>query len=576
MSPDAGTEYTCQAQFRTACQGRLLLPRLLSPPGGYDKEVVIAFPLPIRSKVKACTLILGLILFGLAILSLLGLNDYRHLARSISRRARELPLSAELTRTVTSLRFTLQQVQTLRDFPGRDPQHYTGLLREEFHINLLAVGESLERYRHQLSIASMDSNLLGDLKFEQITMKKLKATLERINGINRGEIWILDQLQIEMLNDELAELSRLAAILPGHLQQRMHAFASEVRIKYRTMIVCTWVIIFVATCFLIGLGIFFNRSLMRRFQVLIGGCRRVARGDFDHRIELETGDEIAELAAAMNDMTTRFQEIRNHLDQQVQQRTREVVRGEQLASVGFLAAGVAHEINNPMASIAWCAESLESRLHDIMRTDDSKPDGEHNSEITVLRKYLRRIQDEAFRCKGITDRLLDFSRLGNRQKSPTELRELVSGVIDMVQHLGKYRDKQVVFCCSAPVVAMVNSQEIKQVVLNLVTNALDSLEPGGTVSVELTQDSEHLKLSVVDTGCGMTQEVQQHLFDPFFTRRRDGQGTGLGLSITYRIITDHGGEVVGTSEGPGKGSCFQVTLPLTHKNVHHEENRKVG
>ena len=172
--------------------------------------------------------------------------------------------------------------------------------------------------------------------------------------------------------------------------------------------------------------------------------------------------------------------------------------------------------------------------------------------------------------------MLDFSRLGNRQKSPTELRELVSGVIDMVQHLGKYRDKQVVFCCSAPVVAMVNSQEIKQVVLNLVTNALDSLEPGGTVSVELTQDSEHLKLSVVDTGCGMTQEVQQHLFDPFFTRRRDGQGTGLGLSITYRIITDHGGEVVGTSEGPGKGSCFQVTLPLTHKNVHHEENRKVG
>ncbi|MEC9004114.1 MAG: HAMP domain-containing protein, partial [Planctomycetota bacterium] len=307
---------------------------MLSLPGGYDKEVVIAFPLPIRSKVKACTLILGLILFGLAILSLLGLNDYRHLARSISRRARELPLSAELTRTVTSLRFTLQQVQTLRDFPGRDPQHYTGLLREEFHINLLAVGESLERYRHQLSIASMDSNLLGDLKFEQITMKKLKATLERINGLNRGEIWILDQLQIEMLNDELAELSRLAAILPGHVQPRMPAFSSEVRIKYRTMIVCTWVIIFVATCFLIGLGLFFNRSLMRRFQVLIGGCRRVARGDFDHRIELETGDEIAELAAAMNDMTTRFQEIRNHLDQQVQQRTREVVRGEQLASVG--------------------------------------------------------------------------------------------------------------------------------------------------------------------------------------------------------------------------------------------------
>ncbi len=121
-------------------------------------------------------------------------------------------------------------------------------------------------------------------------------------------------------------------------------------------------------------------------------------------------------------MTSRFVEIRDHLNEKVKQGTREVVRSEQLASVGFLAAGVAHEINNPLASIAWSAEALESHLHELLHsdlpenasataTDDNK--AKASQSLDVLRKYLKRIQDEAFRrCKGITERLLDFSRLG--------------------------------------------------------------------------------------------------------------------------------------------------------------------
>ena len=210
-------------------------------------------------------------------------------------------------------------------------------------------------------------------------------------------------------------------------------------------------------------------------------------------------------------------------------------------------------------------------LHDIIQQDEQQPDGEHNEEIEVLRKYLRKIQDEAFRCKGITEKLLDYSRMGDVQKHPTDLSELVQGVIDMVRHLGKYREKNIEFARSTPVVASVNAQEIKQVVLNLITNALDSLDPGGTVVVRLRDTGGGAELVVRDNGCGMSEEVLQHLFEPFFTRRRGGQGIGLGLSITYRIVQDHGGEILPYSDGPGRGSEFKVTLPLV---AHDEENRQ--
>ena len=135
--------------------------------------------------------------------------------------------------------------------------------------------------------------------------------------------------------------------------------------------------------------------------------------------------------------------------------------------------------------IAWSAEALESRVHDIIYTDDLKPDEEHNQEVTVLKNYLRRIQDEAFRCKGITESLLNFSRIGDVDHQDTDLRELTNDVIEMVKHVGSYRNKHIEFQCGERVVASVNSQEIKQVLLNLITNALDSLDENGTVTIEL-------------------------------------------------------------------------------------------
>jgi two-component system, NtrC family, sensor kinase len=188
-----------------------------------------------------------------------------------------------------------------------------------------------------------------------------------------------------------------------------------------------------------------------------------------------------------------------------------------------------------------------------------------------MQRYLQMIQSEAFRCKGITEKLLDFSRIGEVKRQNADLRELVSGVIEMVRHLGKYQDRHIELLDSEPIIAPVNPQELKQVVLNLVTNALDSLDPGGTLEIKLQRAVDKAELLFTDNGCGMTEEVLAHLFEPFFTRRRGGQGTGLGLSIVYRIVTEHGGQIDAESDGPGRGSRFRITLPLAQptKESYH-------
>ena len=172
------------------------------------------------------------------------------------------------------------------------------------------------------------------------------------------------------------------------------------------------------------------------------------------------------------------------------------------------------------------------------------------------------IQDEAFRCKRITEKLLDFSRCGEIRRERTDLVALIEGVVEMVRHMGKYRGKEVRFQPRTAVVAHVDPQEIKQVVLNLVVNALDSMEPGGTLWVDARLAGGRAELTFRDEGCGMAPEVLENIFEPFFTRRKTGKGTGLGLSITHQIVSQHRGELLATSSGEGEGATFTVRLPI--------------
>ena len=355
----------------------------------------------------------------------------------------------------------------------------------------------------------------------------------------------------------------------------METFSQNARTEYHAWMSFS-ILLGAAALAMIGfLMMRFRDRIIRPLETLVEGSRQVAQGNYDYRIELNTDDEVAELADALNAMTSSFQTIKSDLNEQVRQRTKEVVRSEKMASVGFLAAGVAHEINNPLATIAWSAESLEMRLQDILQPAAPLSDDGTAQDIEEMQKYLRRIQDEAFRCKGITAGLLDFSRMGDVEKTPANLAQVIESVIEMVRPLSKYRERNILFEADHSISCVVNAQEMKQVALNLITNALGSVEPGGTVSIDLERVGDVAELRVADDGCGMTEEIKKHLFEPFFTRRRDGQGTGLGLSITYQIIEEHDGRIIPYSAGPGKGSTFTVRLPLV-KNEQTSNTSKIA
>jgi two-component system NtrC family sensor kinase len=543
---------------------------------------------PIRNKLQ-----LGLGLLAVSVLTLFGsayygLYAYRGLVKSLSARSTELPLASELSEHVADLLVILSQaserlnVDSCRMMPlsastDRKLWDAEGLLRERYRAKLDVFCQTLEQYRQQLdSNRQLAGAGIRDDRRERQTLAKIDELLTRIKQADvddEGTEWLLDnELKISKLRGEVESLRGLAAELPSHLHDRLHALAADVRTQYRIAITLAWATTILAAGLLAAAVQLFRKWIARPLATLVQGSREVAAGKFDHRIHLDSDDEMRELGESMNAMTARFQEIRDDLDRQVAERTRQVVRSEQLASVGFLAAGVAHEINNPLASIVLCSDSLQSRLEDVL----SGCDESQAAERDVVRSYLEMIQKESFRCKQITEKLLDFSRMGDPERHHTDLRELTEGVIEMVRHLGKYRSKTIELASGEPVIAEVCPQELKQVVLNLVTNGLDSLDSGGTVRVSVASRNGHAEIIVTDNGCGMTDDVVQHLFEPFFTRSRGGQGTGLGLSITYRIIEEHHGQITAESQGVGHGSRFTVRLPLRQPELRRSPQQQAA
>ena len=182
--------------------------------------------------------------------------------------------------------------------------------------------------------------------------------------------------------------------------------------QYQTSRIIVWSSAVMVLGMLCGLTVLFHRWVLFPVRVLQRGVRHVAWGSFDYKINLESGDEMQDLAEAFNDMTAKISVTYADLEGQVQERSRQLVRSERLAGVGFLAAGVAHEINNPLASIAFCAEALDHRLERFLSKSE-------DPDCRLVFNYLKMIQEEAFRCKNITETIARFLPL-QRNHSRTD------------------------------------------------------------------------------------------------------------------------------------------------------------
>jgi GAF domain-containing protein/nitrogen-specific signal transduction histidine kinase len=232
---------------------------------------------------------------------------------------------------------------------------------------------------------------------------------------------------------------------------------------------------------------------------------------------------------------------------------RQMLLTERLTTAGRLAAGVAHELNNPLATIAGCAESLQSRLKEAGLA--ARP------ELADFPHYLGLIEEEAFRCKEITGSLLQFVREPGSRRSTTDVNALVLKTIELLSHQSRFADSDIVTDLDPALPAVVvNEGQLRQVFLGIAANALEAMEGRGRLTIRSRRGRDEIHIEFEDEGPGIPEDIAGRVFDPFFTTKPPGQGTGLGLAIAQGIVADHGGRIELRAPAAG-GTMFRVVLP---------------
>jgi len=295
------------------------------------------------------------------------------------------------------------------------------------------------------------------------------------------------------------------------------------------------------------------------------GMKRLGKGDFDHPIEINTKDEMGLLARTFNSMAHDIKRYReklenwaNELQQEVDRKTREImeaqeqlVNAEKLASLGRLAAGVAHELNSPLTGIVTFAHLMRQRI-----PPDNKLDAED----------LDTIIEQANRCSKIIKGLLGFSRKGESEKIRVNLNDLLENSLSMVHNQAKFLNVKIQTHLAAPLPQVdVDPNQIQQVIINMLTNAADAMSDRGQIEITTRAASEDgaefVEMEFTDTGPGIIPEHMGRIFEPFFTTKPVGKGTGLGLPVSYGIVKRHGGDILVRSK-VGKGATFVIRIPV--------------
>lgn len=308
------------------------------------------------------------------------------------------------------------------------------------------------------------------------------------------------------------------------------------------------------------------RFVTRPMALMTHGMKNLASGDFDHAIPITTKDEIGLLASTFNNMALDIKTYKRKLEAwagelqaEVDKKTREIteaheqmVGAEKLASLGRMAAGVAHELNNPLTGVLTFAHLLKGRIP---------------PEQTEDHEDLDAIIEQTERCAKIIRGLLGFARKTSSERMLINLSELIESSVSILRSQSKFRDVKISsqYAPGLPQ-ALVDSNQIQQVILNIIQNAVDAMDDRGEVRIATRafkgpDDREFVEAEFTDTGPGIMPDHLGRIFEPFFTTKPVGKGTGLGLPVSYGIVKRHGGEILVRST-VGKGTTFRVILPV--------------
>jgi len=349
---------------------------------------------------------------------------------------------------------------------------------------------------------------------------------------------------------------RIGILYVGVLERPYTAVRDNVTASFAAIALFCFVLIVVATYFL-------TRSLVRPLEQMVSVSNRITAGDLSQRVRVSDQSELGLLAGSFNDMLDRIDEMKSQLqqsaktlEQKVAERTQQLIavqsraaRQERLASVGQLAAGVAHEINNPLGGILTFASLVREEL---------PPDSPYRAD-------LDEVVNQAVRCREIVANLLEFSRQREAQMVPADLNEILTRTLALLEKQAKFHDIKIERRLDPELPRIVvDESQMQQVFMNIILNAADAMDERGSLTIRTGHDASRRQVFVriSDTGCGIAPDYLERVFDPFFTTKDPGKGTGLGLAVSCRIVQGHGGRMDIESE-VAKGTTFIITLPLS-------------
>jgi len=497
----------------------------------------------LRRKLGIVFAVLSLMLLGVCGVTYLEIRQIRENVRRLFEENRE----AELTR---SLFLDLQGVQRIQILVSAGvPEEKSNV--EGAHLGLLDQMGHLHEARKTLKLlsagpAGRDPSLEGHERAERRIYDRLLGALDDIER--------LAMAPEPELEERVAEALLLAGVLSRETHEEAHEAGDALHRSERELMRVIGITTPVAVVVLLLVSWSVNRHVLRPIRTVQDGARRIGRGQFSHRIPIRSRDEIGDLSNEINHMAERLGISHLDLETRVHERTRQLIRADQLAGLGTLAAGIAHEINNPLASIASCAEGLLHR--------------HENGQIAAdeLVEYLEIIAKESYRAHDIAARLLEFARHDPGDMEPMTVTDGIDEASVMLQHLMETRGITLRkwFEKDLPNIRG-NPKEWKQVVLNLLRNAIDVSPSGSTVYLTCRRVDDQVEVVFEDEGGGIAEENLDRIFSPFFTTKAPGEGTGIGLSLVHRILESHGARIE-ASNGP-EGARFRIEFPIPDVDV---------